>query len=237
MNRAAKKRQEDHQRHRQPQHVPAFVEHVLQRGELVLQSFHRIVRQPARGAAKNKEPTQRDHEGLDLELRHQQAVDQADRDAQGERGGDGRQGVPVTIDQQHGRDRGAETDDRADREVDAARDDQTAGAEREDAVEPDSPAQVEVVRQRTRIGVGKQQQNVQPQQKQGQAEQLFHGTHSPPVAKCITACSDIRSRGNSPASSPWCITSTRSLTPRISSRSLETISTPTPSAVSSRTSE
>ena len=81
-----------------------------------------------------------------------------------------------------------QTHDRADREIDAAGDDQDAGAQAEDAVQADALAQVEMVVGAAGPGIGQQQQHINHEQKQKQSQQLLHAIDSPPVAKCITAC-------------------------------------------------
>src|SRR6185437_12267329 len=207
-----------------------------------LEARRAVVGVVARRAAIDQQAAQGDDERLQLELRHQEAVDRPKHDT-GRDDDDHRKPPRHRVRyQQIDEDHAEQREDRTDRQVDTAGDDDNALAQREQAEQADQVGGVAEVdrRQEARIHEGYDAADHDDQQEQ--AEVFLHHADTAsaswrsrlPTARRITFSSLNSVRARKPATRPSRMTAMRSLTPITSSMSLEIISTATPASLNPR---
>ena len=118
-----------------------------------LESCRPVLRVEACHAPVDEQTAERHDEGLQLHLGDEEAVEQADDDAGQHDQTGGRAPRQAVVGHQADEDDAEQREDRADREIDAARDDDEAFADREQAVEPDQVRGVRDVDGRDEAGV------------------------------------------------------------------------------------
>ena len=130
---------------------------------------HRVVGDDHGEAAGQRQHAERDHEGWKIEIGNQDAVEGADEKRRADGRGDADlDGVARMHD--HGEHHGAQAEDRAHRQVDAAADDHQRHAQRDDGREGDVPADIvevpaggEGIRCKGQIETGGQERDDDPE--------------------------------------------------------------------------
>ena len=147
-------RQHDHVKHRvgdaeQPGAAAERQQLIVIGAEL---ENHRVAGRDHRQAAGDRQHAERHHEGRKAEIGDQHAVEGADDQCRGDRGGDADFDAVACM-HRHAENHAAQAQHRADRQVDAAGDDDQRHAERDDGDEGDVAGDVvEVLRRREGVG-------------------------------------------------------------------------------------